>query len=61
MSQDGGRFLGKTNYYTVVDINPSDVALLANERWFSREELREAYFTGEMNQHLIEALFNDFV
>lgn len=54
--QDGGRFFGKKNRYAVIEVDPASVTLRDDERWFTRDELREAVHAGELNEHLIQAL-----
>jgi oxidase EvaA len=56
LPQDGGRFFEKVNAYGVVEVEPEKITLNQNERWFSRDELREALFAGEVNEHLSQAL-----
>lgn len=53
MTMDGGRFIGKVNRYAVVEVKEIDSITLAdNERWFTRDDLRDALFAGEVNEHL---------
>lgn len=56
LHEDGGRFIGKTNCYVILELPQEEVGPLnADERWFSRAELREAYLDGELNAHLMIA------
>lgn len=57
IAHDGGRNIGKTVRYAVVEVKPESIALLSNERWFTREELQEAMAAGDLSEHLIIALF----
>ena len=55
--QDGGMFDGKKNGYTVLRISKETIGeLRPNERWFTREELQQAFFAGECGEHLVQAL-----
>ncbi len=58
--QDGGRFFGKVNNYGVVEVE-EEIIPLTNERWFTREELREAYLSGDVNEHLTQALMGAII
>lgn len=55
--QDGARFYRKEERHAVVEVDQAAIVLRTNERWFSRDELREAYHAGELNSRLIEVLF----
>lgn len=59
--QDGGKFLGKTNFYGYQAVDPDSIELNANERWFSREEIREALAEGLITEHLSQALLTYFL
>jgi len=56
LPQDGGRYFEKVNTYSVVEVESEKIILNQNERWFTRDELREAFFAGEVNEHLSQAL-----
>lgn len=52
LPMDGGRYYRKEVAYAVVVVDPADVVLAANERWFLLHELRDAVRAGEVNEHL---------
>ena len=57
LAMDGGRFFGKVvRYATVEETRSERIVLVDNERWFTRDELREAYSAGELNEHLCQVL-----
>lgn len=55
LPQDGGRYIKKVNRFTVVEA-PTDLVAAANERWFTRAELKEAFLNGDLGEHLSQAL-----
>lgn len=52
LTMDGGRNYRKVNECAVVVIDESQITLQGNERWFTRAEMCEALFDGEVNQYL---------
>ncbi len=59
LPQDGGKFLNKTNKYAVVEIIAEEakkIVLPSNVRWFRESEIQAAFFKGEINEHLLQAL-----
>lgn len=59
LPQDGGRSLGKVNKYAVMEITTEDakeIVLPPDARWFRLEEISEALFNGDVNEHLSQAL-----
>lgn len=56
LHQDGGRFYGKMNRYAVLEIVRDQLTPNPNERWMTRDELRDAYRAGALNEHLAQAL-----
>lgn len=59
LPQDGGRSLGKVNNYAVMEITTEDakeIVLPPDARWFQIEEIGEALFNGDVNEHLSQAL-----
>jgi len=59
LPQDGGRFLGKANKYAIIEIVPEDaekIALPPDARWFQTDEIVEASKSGDINEHLSQAL-----
>ena len=58
--QDGGKYLGKRNFYGVIEIDDAvvaEISLGSNERWFSLEEMREAMEEDRVSEHLAQAMF----
>lgn len=54
--QDGGCFYLKVNKYGFVEIgSQSEIDLLPNERWFTRQELAQAVAIGCANEHLVQS------
>lgn len=54
---DPGKFAGKVNHCGFVEIDdPNFLELRDDERWFTRDELREAIQAGVVSSHLLEAL-----
>lgn len=53
--QDGGKFDRKVNIYQILYLEEVG-ELSADERWFSRSELRQALHAGVVNSHLAEVL-----
>lgn len=52
--QDGGCFLEKINFVGYLELDFDKIELLPNERIFTREELKEAMYAGECNDHLLQ-------
>lgn len=57
--KDGGKFYHKVNHAVMIELDGLEP--LQNERWFTRDELRQAMFKGECNEHLLELLAFAFV
>jgi hypothetical protein len=57
MPQDGGKYSRKINFYGVLEKDKESIKLNENERWFTREEIREAMQEGLIAEHLAQALF----
>lgn len=57
LGQDGGRFFHKRNAFGIIEVDPRELTLNANERWCTRDELRSALLSGDLNEHLMLALF----
>ena len=55
--RDGARFYKKWNRYALLDLNGFTGELHPDERWFTFEELKEAFAAGETNEHLAQAFF----
>jgi len=55
--QDGGKYINKTNMYGFVKVECSSLKIGQNERWFTKNELREAFKEGFLSEHLIQAIF----
>lgn len=52
--QDGGIFYQLFNWMGYVYVKEAEYKLKANERWFTLEELRAAFFAGETSSHLLQ-------
>lgn len=53
--QDGGIFYRLWNWLGYVVVDETTYDLQANERWFTREELLQAFQEGETSSHLLQA------
>ncbi len=60
VAKDGGRFINSFNRLGVLHLsfedNRDEISVASNQRWFTREELKEAMIAGACNAHLREAL-----
>ena len=60
--QDGGRYHRKVNKLAVIEVVRSEIGgLQANERFFTRSELRQALKESSCNEHLVQVLAIAFV
>lgn len=56
LHKDGGRYLDSSNHGAIVEVGDNEIQLNPNERWFTREELRQAFRAGACNAHLRELI-----
>jgi oxidase EvaA len=54
--QDGGRDYKKLNYYAIIRVKKDEITLIPSARWFTEEEIAGATLSGDINEHLSQAL-----
>ncbi|MBI4779022.1 NDP-hexose 2,3-dehydratase family protein [Candidatus Falkowbacteria bacterium] len=52
--QDGGKYLGKVNKYSIIEVDPAKIAVPGNCLWVTKQDCREMLGAGLIPEHLLQ-------